>query len=75
MFADDTSLFSSTTSTTTNQINNDLHDINTWAHQWKMNFNSDTSKQVQETILSRKVKVTPRPQLVFNNNPVHENSS
>ena len=40
-----------------------------------MNFNSDTSKQVQQAILSRKVKVTPRPQLVFNSNPVHENSS
>ena len=56
MFADDTSLFSTVTdpSATANQINNDLHDINRLAHRWKMNFNPDTSKQVQEVIFSRK---------------------
>ena len=77
MFADDTSLFSTVTdpNVTANQINNDLHNISTWAYQWKMNFNPDTSKQAQEVLFSRKVKVTAHPQLVFNNNPVHETAT
>ena len=77
LFADDTSLFSTVTdpNVTANQINNDLHNISTWAYQWKMDFNPDTSKQAQEVLFSRKVKVTAHPQLVFNNNPVHETST
>ena len=77
LFADDTSLFSTVTdpNVTANQINNDLHNISTWAYQWKMNFNPDTSKQAQEVLFSRKVKVTAHPQLVFNNNPVHETAT
>ena len=77
MFADDTSLFSTVTdpNATANQINNDLHNISTWAYQWKMNFNPDTSKQAQEVLFSRKVKVTAHPQLVSNNNPVHETAT
>ena len=76
LFADDTSLFSTVTdpNVTANQINNDLHNISTWAYQWKMNFNPDTSKQAQ-VLFSRKVKVTAHPQLVFNNNPVHETAT
>ena len=72
LFADDTSLFSTVTdpNVTANQINND-----TRAYQWKMNFNPDTSKQAQEVLFSRKVKVTAHPQLVSNNNPVHETAT
>ena len=40
-----------------------------------MNFNPDTSKQAQEVIFSRKVKVTAHPRLVFNNNPAHETAT
>ena len=40
-----------------------------------MNFNHDTSKEAQEVIFSRKVKVTTHPQLDFNNNPVHETAT
>ena len=60
LFADDTSLFSTVTdpNVTANQINND-----TRAYQWKMNFNPDTSKQAQEVLFSRKVKVTAHPNL------------
>ena len=74
MFADNTSLFSTVTdpNVTANQINKDLHNISIWAHQWKMNFNPDTSKQAQEVIFNRIVKVTAHRQLVFNYNPVHE---
>ena len=67
LFADDTSLFSIVTdpNVTANQINNDLHNISTWAYQWKMNFNSDTSKQAQDIIFSCKVKVTAHPPTCF----------
>ena len=77
LFADDTSLFSTVTdpNVTANQINNDLRSISIWAHQWKMNFNHDTSKEAQEVIFSCKVKVNAHPQLDFNNNPVHETAT
>ena len=77
MFADDTSLFSTVAdpNATANQINNDLHNINIWAYQWKMKFNPDTSKQAQEAIYIHKIKVTAHPRLVFNNNPSHETST
>ena len=76
LFTDDTSLFFTVTdpNVTANQINNDLHK-STWASQMKMNFNPDTSKQAQEVLFSRKVKVTAHPQLVSNNNPVHETAT
>ena len=40
-----------------------------------MDFNPDTSKQAQEVIFSRKVKVTAHPQRVFNNNPTQETTT
>ena len=40
-----------------------------------MSFNSDPCKQVQRTILAVKQKITVHPQLVFNNNPVHQTSA
>ena len=63
LFADDTSLVSIVTdpNVTANQINNDLHNIGTGAHQWKINFNPDNSKQAQEVIFSCKVKVAAHP--------------
>ena len=72
LFTDNTPLFSTVTdpNAATNQINNDFHN-----NTWEMNFKADTSKQAQEVIFSRKIKVTAHPQLVFNNNPVHETSA
>ena len=77
LFADNKSIFSTIAdpNAMANQINNDLHHTDTWAYQWKMNFNPDTSKQAQEFIFCRKVKLTAHPQLVCNNNPVHETST
>ena len=74
MFSDESTLFFTVTdqNAMANQINNDLHNINTWFHQWKINFNPDTNKQTQEVIFICKIKVSAHPQLVFNNNPVHE---
>ena len=46
LFADDTSLFPTVTNpnATADQSSNYVHIINTWAYQWKMNFNPDTSR-------------------------------
>ena len=77
LFSDGTSLFSTVTdpNDTANQINNDLHNINLWAYQWKMNFNPYTSKQAQEVTFSCKIKFTANRQLVFSNYPVPETSA
>ena len=40
-----------------------------------MNFNPETSKQAQEVLFNRKVKINAHLQLVFNNNPVHETAT
>ena len=40
-----------------------------------MNFNPNTSNQALKDIFSRKVKVTPHPQLVVNNNAAHETAT
>ena len=56
LFADDTSLFSVVhgIDTSANDLNHDLEKISEWTFQWKMNFNPDPNKQVQEIIFSRK---------------------
>ena len=53
LFADDTSLFLVTSDV---QLNKDLHQINKWAFQQKMNLNLDLSKQVQEMIFIKKLR-------------------
>ena len=53
----------------------DLHNISSRAYQWKVDFNPDSIKQAREVIFSRKVKITVHPQLVFNNNLVHETAT
>ena len=44
--------------------------IDNWAFQWKMSFNPDPSKQVQEVIFSRKLQKSTHLTLSFNNNTV-----
>ena len=58
LFAGNTSLFSviHDSSTTINELNDDLVKINNWAYQWKMSFDLDPNKQAQEVIFSRKTK-------------------
>ena len=72
LFADDTSLFSviHDSQTSANVLNKDLEMIHNWAFQWKMNFNSDPTKQALEVIFSRKTTKLPHPPLVFNNTNV-----
>ena len=69
LFADETSLFSLVhdRNTSVNELNNNLLKIRRWDYQWKMSFNPDPSKQVQEVIFSRKIKKLNHPELIFNN--------
>ena len=54
LFAKDVSLFfaSHDSSTTRNELNDDLVETNNWVYQWKMSFNPDANKQAQEVIFS-----------------------
>ena len=69
MFADDTSLFSIVKNPveSSQDLNHDLNLINSWAHQWKMSFNPDPSKQAVEVIFSRKKSEQYQPPIFFNN--------
>ena len=57
LFAGDTSLFSVVRDINTSaaHLNNDLRKISNGPFQWKMRFNPDPSKQVQEVNFSRKL--------------------
>ena len=72
IFADDTSLFSvvNEPQICAMKLNNDLGRISEWAHQWKMFFNPDITKQAIEVTFSKKVTPTNLPQLLFNNSVV-----
>ena len=60
LFADDASLCSivQNVNTSATHLNSDLSEISNWAFQWKMSFDSDSSKQAQEVIFSPKVQKT-----------------
>ena len=77
LFADDTSLFSVIfdKDLSAKNLNNDLNRINNWAFQWKMSFDPDPNKQVQEVLFSRKIQKSSRPSLIFNNNIVTQSLS
>ena len=67
-FADDTMLFSIVKDPviSANDLNHDLNIIRQWAHQWKMEFNPDPTKQATEVLFSC-IKSSPKhPQLLFN---------
>ena len=49
-----------------NNLNHDLDTICQWAHQWKMEFNPDPSKQANEVLFSCKKTSPHHPQLIFN---------
>ena len=59
LFGDNTSSFSliHESSTTRNELNYDVVKINNSAYQWKMSFNPDPNKQVQEEIFSRNMNL------------------
>ena len=54
LFADNTSLFSvvNNASVSASSLNNDLVEIQDWAFNWKMWFNSDSTKQAKGVVFS-----------------------
>ena len=74
LFAGDTSLFSVVydESVTAEKLNKDLETISKWAHQWKMQFNPDSTKQAVQVIFSHKSPKPPHPPLYFNQAEVPE---
>ena len=76
LFADDSSLFARVTdlNATHDQLVNDLNSITNWAHQWKMKFNPDISKQAVEVIFSHKHNKPAHQLLTFNTIPVARES-
>ena len=68
-FADDTMIYSIVNDPllTANELNHDLNRISKWAHQWKMSFNPDPSKQAVEMLFSQKKNKPYHPPLFFNN--------
>ena len=76
LFADDTSLFSVVKNVDASNIdlNNDLKKISEWELQWKINLNSDTNRQAQDLIFSRKVQVISHPLIFLNQNAVPQTS-
>ena len=72
LFADDSSLFNgvSDVNITHGLLENDLTTIQNWAHQWKMVFNPDITKQTIEIVFSVKNNKPIHPPLSFNNMPV-----
>ena len=66
LFADDASFpVVHDVSASAKELNKDLNKTNSWAFQWKINFNLDLSKQSQELLLSRKLQKVPHPKLFF----------
>ena len=67
-FADDTMLFSivKKLEISANCLNHDLEVIHQWAHQWKLEFNPDPTKQATEVLFSCKKSNPHHPQLMFN---------
>ena len=47
-------------------LNDELEKISSWAFQWKMSFNPDINKQVQEVIFSHKLHKSNHISLTFN---------
>ena len=56
------------------RINNELLLISKWAYNWKMLFNPNPSKPVQEVLFLRKKKVQIHPTVILNNNPSQSTS-
>ena len=68
-FADDTMLYSVVKDpiVTAVDLNHDLDSINQWAHQWKMEFNPDPTKQAKEVLFScKKIPYSSRLSLQWN---------
>ena len=67
-FADDTMLFSivKNPELSANDLNHDLGVIHQWAHQWKLEYNPDPTKQATEVLFSCKTSNPNHPHIMFN---------
>ena len=76
LFADEISLFTIAIhkNVSANALNNDLSLISKWAFNWKMLFNPDPHKPVQEVLFSRKKKGSIHPVISLNNIQVEKAS-
>ena len=54
--------------TSTDELNHDHQTISEWAHQWKLEFNPDPSKQATELLCTQKKYRTFHSPLLFNGN-------
>ena len=72
LFADDTSIFTVVHDphTAALDINHDLNLIESWAHNWRMSFNTDPNKQAVEVTFSKKRIPINHPPIFFNDVPV-----
>ena len=72
IFADDTSLFSKVhdIDISAKELNSDLKKNSKWAFQWKMQFNPDPDKQVNQVIFSTKSNNCSHPPATFNYNDI-----
>ena len=72
LFADDSSIFTRVEGVDQTQVKiiKDLQTVSDWAHQWKMVFNPDITKQAIEVIFSVKKNKPDHPELIFNDIPV-----
>ena len=72
LFADDTSIFTVVNDPhkAARGLNHDLNLIKLWAHNWRMTFNPDPTKQAVEVIFSKKKTPTNHPPIFFINIPV-----
>ena len=52
------------------ELNSDMQKISEWAHQWKMSFNPDPSKQAVEVYFTRRQNPPIAPGLIFNDAPI-----
>ena len=75
-FADDTMLFSivNNPEISAEELNHDLDKICQWAHQWKMDFNPDPTKQATEVLFSNKMIKPIHPDIFFNGIVVQKSS-
>ena len=53
-----------------NDLNHDLDIIHRWAHQWKLEFNPDPTKQAIEVLFSCKETIPNHPNIMFNGTAV-----
>ena len=69
IFADDSSLFSLILDQIrcSIELNSDMQKVSEWAHQWKMSFNPDPSKQAVEVYFTRRLNPPDPPEINFNN--------